>query len=353
MTDRSRHFPNMRAAAAVGDRQPGLKKPTLKRYPWSRLHSDLLDDIRWPLVARRAQVPLPIVEALVVRLEVHANKAQPRGYVGDFNAEAMAVRWGADVDMVLRAFAELERADIGWIDQEHVVTFWARNPDSDQDPTAAERQSRKRDRDRALRAAILTGAGVPADLIARSGRPLSAKERKQRQRQRDRLERLQGVTKGHETRVTGHASRDASVTEKAKLAQHVEMSRRDSVTSRPEQSREERSVTPLGANLAPVDPAVFADRSRALQWLKGDGEALITGRLGLRSTATKAIARWDKTLCHDPAALARIVHGSLATAARGEAFRKLVETQVARQAAELIAPALPLPPMGLKRRGDG
>jgi hypothetical protein len=43
----------------------------------------------------------------------------------------------------------------------------------------------------------------------------------------------------------------------------------------------------------------------------------------------------------------------MGTAARGEAFRTLVERQVARQAAELIAPALPLPPMGLKRRGDG
>jgi hypothetical protein len=87
---------------------------------------------------------LPVVEALVVRLELHASKSQPRGYVGDFNAEAMAVRWGADVDMVLRVFAELERADVGWIDQEHVVSFWARNPDGDQDPTAAERQARKR-----------------------------------------------------------------------------------------------------------------------------------------------------------------------------------------------------------------
>jgi hypothetical protein len=56
---------------------------------------------------------------------------------------------------------------------------------------------------------------VPADFAAKGARPLTAAERKQRQRLRDRLEReAASVTKGHETRVTGHASRDANVTEK-------------------------------------------------------------------------------------------------------------------------------------------
>lgn len=367
----------MRAATAVAGRQPGLKKPTLRRYPWSRLHSDLLDDIRWPLVARRAQAPLPIVEALVVRLELHANKSQPRGYIGDFNAEAMAVRWGADIDMVLRVYAELERPDVGWIDQEQIVTFWARNPDSDQDPTAAERQSRKRERDRALRKAILAGAGVPPELVAKATKPLSAAERKRRQRRRERgqpdvtdmsrdvtevtkagasqaVDIAQGVTKSHDSGVTRHASRDAVVTEKAQAPEGLDLSRRDSVTSRPEQSREVRGVTAFGTNLTPIDPVVFADKAAALQWLKGDGEALITSRMGvLRSTAVKAIARWEKTLCHDVTVLARVIHASLATSARGKAYQTLLENQVARQAAELIAPALPLPPMALKRRGDG
>ncbi|MGY4295401.1 hypothetical protein ACVWXN_003496 [Bradyrhizobium sp. i1.4.4] len=104
----------------------------------------------------------------------------------------------------------------------------------------------------------------------------------------------------------------------------------------------------------PIDPAVFVERAKALQWLKGDGEALVTSRLGvMRSKACQSIERWSVTACHDLTALAKIIFSSLATEAKGEAFRKLVETQVARQAAEMIAPALPLPPMGLKRRGDG
>lgn len=121
------------------------QKPTLKRYTWSRFHTDLLDDNRWALVAFRTKAPLPLVEALIVRLEVHANKSHPRGYVGDFSIEGMAARWNVDAELVARVFAELERPDIGWIDQEQVVTFWDRNPDK-VDETAAIRQQRVRDR---------------------------------------------------------------------------------------------------------------------------------------------------------------------------------------------------------------
>lgn len=344
----SGNFRDPRAAiGAIAERHPGLKKPTLKRYPWSRLHSDLLDDIRWPLVARRAQAPLPIVEALIMRLELHANRSQPRGYVGDFNAEAMAVRWGVDIDTVLRVSAELQRPDIGWIDQEHVVTFWARNPDGDQDATAAERQSRKRERDRATKAAIIQG-GAAAGIRPKHARPLTPAERKQRQRDRDRLARVtQNVTKSHENGVTRHASRDASVTEKTPTPQSDNLSRRDSVTSRPEQSRiVEEAVTPLAANFTPIDAVVFEDRVRALQWLKGDGEALVTSRLGgFRSRASKQLEGWSKILCGDVTTLAKCVYAALATNAQGETFRKLVELQVARRVTELIAPSLPLGPV--------
>ncbi|MGY4295402.1 hypothetical protein ACVWXN_003497 [Bradyrhizobium sp. i1.4.4] len=106
-----RNFRNPEAAArAIGDRQPGLKKPTLRRYTWSRLHGDLLDDNRWALVASRVQAPLALVEALIVRLEAHASKSEPRGYVGDFSAEGMAVRWGVEPELVLRVVDELESA---------------------------------------------------------------------------------------------------------------------------------------------------------------------------------------------------------------------------------------------------
>lgn len=333
MTDRFRH--PAAAGRAIAERQPGLTKPTLQRYTWSRLHTDLLDDNRWPLIAHRAQAPLAMVEALVVRLEIHANKSQPRGFVGDFNAEGMAVRWGVEIETVLRVVDELERPDIGWIDQDHLLTFWSRNPDK-ADETATERKRRQRARQKAAK---LLAGWVRQGIISepeRAERELAIRE--------DRCD-VDALV----------ATWRASVTKSVTVTRDIV-----TVTPRAEQNINQdatRSAVPvaqLGTNLTPIDPASFADRAAALQWLKGDGEALITSRLGgLRSTTTKAIARWEKTMCHDVTALAGVIHASLGTSAKGEAFRTLVETQVARQAAELIAPALPLPPMGLKRRGDG
>ena len=142
---------NMQAAAeAALERAPGLAKPSLRRYTWSRLHTDLLDDFRWSLVAKRANAPLPLVEAVLIRLENHANRSRPRGHVGDFNPEALAARWNVDAEMIARICAQLESPDIGWIDQDQIVEFWDRNPDK-VDDTAAERQQRARDRKKGMK----------------------------------------------------------------------------------------------------------------------------------------------------------------------------------------------------------
>ena len=42
------------ADAAVERARRATAKPSLRRYTWSRLHTDLLDDNRWSLVSLRA-----------------------------------------------------------------------------------------------------------------------------------------------------------------------------------------------------------------------------------------------------------------------------------------------------------
>lgn len=335
---------NMRAAAeAIAERQPGLTKPSLKRYSWSRLHSDLLDDNRWALVAKRTGAPLPIVEALVMRLEAHANNAQPRGDVLEFNAEAMAARWGVDAEMIARIYDEFERPDIGWISQSQITSFWQRNPDSDQDATGAARQRRKRERDRATKAAILAGTGGATG--AKRSRPLTPAERKRLQRQRERLQRQSGVTKSHEIAVTGHASRDAVVTGKASQNEALSTSHRDSVTSRPEQSRIQDSEIVTGApSPASLGRIEFADKAKALQWLRGEGEAILMRRCQvMRSKAGRMIQRWCVTLAQDVTAMAEIILETSVTCAQGAAFERMVVEQVARKAADMLGPALPFP----------
>ena len=318
------------AEAAVKRALQARAKPTLQRYTWSRLHTDLLDDNRWALVAHRAGAPLPVVEALVVRLEIEANKSQPRGFVGEFNAEAMAVRWGVDVAMVLRIYDELERPDIGWIQQDTLTTFWGRNPDKI-DETAAERMRRMRSRKRGMKQLAQLAARGAIDEGLRRERELALRE-----------------SRDPELVIASWAAPPRSVTRNT-----VTVTPRAEQIIKQDRAANAAPVAPLGTNLNPVDPAVFADNAKALQWLKGDGEALVTHRLGgLRSTATKAIERWGVTLCGDVTALAAIIHASLATGTRGEAFRKLVENQVARQATEILAPALPLPPVPIRKGAD-
>ncbi len=148
--DAGRRMLEQAVDAGIRRAHGGNAKATLRRYTWSRLHTDLLDDFRWSLVARRANAPLPLVEAVLIRLENHANRSRPRGYVGDFSAEGLAARWNVDAETVARIYAQLEASDIGWIDQDQLVTFWARNPDM-VDETAADRQQRVRDRKKGMK----------------------------------------------------------------------------------------------------------------------------------------------------------------------------------------------------------
>ena len=313
--------------AGIRRAQDLTAKPSLKRYSWSRFHSDLLDDVRWSLVAKRAQAPLPVVEALILRIEVHANRSQPRGYVGDFNAEAMAARWGVEADIVLRILDELERSDIGWIDQDQVVSFWARNPDK-VDETAAERMQRMRDRKKGMKQLAT---------LARQGLITEA----------ERADREAALKNSREPKavIAGWASPSQSALRRNAVT----------VTPRAEQIIKQEggeNAQPIAAlNAVTVSPAriAFADKAKALQWLRGEGEALVTRRLSvMRSKAGRLIERWSVTLGHDVTALAEILAATGETAAQGPAFEKLVLTQVARRAANNIGPALPLPPVAVK-----
>ncbi|MGD0333926.1 MAG: hypothetical protein ABSA90_11815 [Xanthobacteraceae bacterium] len=89
---------------------------------------------------------MALIEALVIRLEVFANANLPRGSLEGFSLAALAAYWDLpNEDELARVYAALKHPDVGWIDQDHLVTFWERNPDVE-DTTAAERQRRFRAR---------------------------------------------------------------------------------------------------------------------------------------------------------------------------------------------------------------
>jgi hypothetical protein len=119
-----------------------------RRFPWFRLYSDFAAHPKWRLLARAAGVTLSEALAVGVYLMCHANKSRPRGSLADFSPLECAAALDLEAEQVRAAYDELER--LGWIDQDHLVTWDERNPDVE-DPTAAERQRRRRAKAKAER----------------------------------------------------------------------------------------------------------------------------------------------------------------------------------------------------------
>jgi hypothetical protein len=134
------------AAQADATARKAEKRNNMRRFTWCRLHHELFHAPLWRLVARRAGVPMYMVRLFVIELEVFASTNTPRGSVEGLNVEAMAADWALpDGDALARIYAALEQPDIGWLDQEHIVSFHDRNPDT-VDDKAAERMRRMRAR---------------------------------------------------------------------------------------------------------------------------------------------------------------------------------------------------------------
>lgn len=139
----SNGLPIRRTLDEIASQNVPPKKPTLRKNNWTRIDHDMIKMDLWGLVAEMAHSSRAVVEAFITRLEVHANNNKPRGSVEGFNVAALAITWRHDRDELARIYAALEHHDIGWIDQDHIVTFWPRNPDGE-DVSAPERNRRKR-----------------------------------------------------------------------------------------------------------------------------------------------------------------------------------------------------------------
>lgn len=308
-------------------------KPTLKRYSWSRLHVDLLDDFRWSLVAKRANAPLPLVEAVLIRLENHANRSTPRGYVGDFSAEGLAARWNVDADMIGRIYAELERSDIGWIDQEQLVTFWDRNPDK-VDESAPVRQQRVRDRKKGMRQlAVLARQGFITEPQRRE-LELALKDSKEPK-----------TLMASWPQISTGASRRDSVTVTTRAEQIIKQ-------DLPEKGKRGSATEAIGAGHFPGNGVDAVDFGKAQLWIETEGRALVTARMTVQAPrAVTLLERWAAGVDGDLPALMAIILGAVGTSAIGDGFATVVERQILRRQGEANGPQLPLPPVGLKRRG--
>ena len=80
---------------------------------------------------------------IAVALLRTANRSRPRGWVRDFSVIDCGAALDIEPDKVGEVYRKLE--ELGWIDNDYLVTWDERQPDKE-DPTAADRQRRRREK---------------------------------------------------------------------------------------------------------------------------------------------------------------------------------------------------------------
>ena len=123
--------------------------PREKRYDWFRLYNDFLGHPKFRYVARQCAMSICEVSMIAVALLRTANRSRPRGWVRDFSLIDCGAALDIDPDKVGEVYRKLE--ELGWIDNDYLATWDERQPDKE-DPTAAERQRRRREKLRLERA---------------------------------------------------------------------------------------------------------------------------------------------------------------------------------------------------------
>jgi hypothetical protein len=114
-----------------------------KRYDWFRLYNDFLGHPKFRYVARQCAMSICEVSMIAVALLRAANRSRPRGWVRDFSLIDCGAALDIEPDKVGEVYRKLE--ELGWIDNDYLVTWDERQPDKE-DPTAADRQRRRREK---------------------------------------------------------------------------------------------------------------------------------------------------------------------------------------------------------------
>jgi len=328
------------------------KKLRMRRFSWRRKYGGgpymHADDKRLRLVARRTGAMLPVVEAFVDRLQDFANQNTPRGSVEGFSIEALAAHWSlANEDVLGRVYVALESPEIGWIDQDFIVDFWAQNPDTE-DATAAERQARSRAFKKAL-AEIARQARLGfIDEVQHRSRETKVFALKERARWGldDWRAELRDILELSTEEVLSRCD-TVTVTTRA-----------DQIVSKTGNSVDNRQASACGesaglseeqAGGTETDP-----QAKAELWLNTEGRRIVVVRMRwLPTLAATRIERWWREAGCDYAVLADIIRSVGEGRAEGPGFEALVDDGIKRhvEQAEKGRPLGLMPPSPSKGRG--
>jgi hypothetical protein len=316
---------------------------------WCRRPNGFSDYPKWRAVSKRSGLDLCTVLAFVNRLEELGNDAvnrgEIRGCVASFAVEDFAAALDISSENAKKLLEILEHPDIGWIADGMISDFYNRHPETE-DPTATERQQRKRSRDRIRKQLAQLARG---GLIA-SGERTDIEIRLVRLDHAQLIElqvELEAASLQSPVTRDSRLSRCDSVTPPARKIEvpspptmDAQGVTRDNVTVTPDQKRnnsEAHSATTSA--VARVESASSAVEERKIlavpeidpaTWLKREGPQLIMDRMG--ESCERAMARlsnWSGQV-EDCAVLMGILRG--AGNRSGPAFHMEVADQIRRLA---------------------
>lgn len=295
--DQTWRGPPSRPAAPRPERAP--------HFPWCKIPNEFPDYPVLRAAALIAKVPVHQVVAIALRLECLANASVPRGSVADFSVTEFAASLQLRPDAVARVRAALEDPDISWIEQDFIVGFSVRNPES-HDHTAAERQRRLRAKRKAEReTASQNGLASAAGQGGRSGA--------------DWTEPIHSHVTSRRDTVTGHARE-----EKTKNPLDFDDARASGPVDNCADSGDGSAQGTCKGQEAESSEA--DEQQLSLLWLETEGVRIVTEQLQEnRTLAATKIARWrDQELGGDAAALADIVRGAEKAGYFGARFLNLI-----------------------------
>jgi hypothetical protein len=129
---------------------------------WFRSWHGAPTDPKWLVVARRAQVAPGVVSAVFWALMDYASQHTDRGSVKDFDVETYAAFTGWEESEIIAVLAAMTNKGI--ITPDDRLAAWDKRQPKKEDPTATERQQRKRERDKlAERDNVVTDDDVTQD----------------------------------------------------------------------------------------------------------------------------------------------------------------------------------------------
>lgn len=129
---------------------------------WLRLHEGVSLDVKWPLIARKANTNVGTVVAVWTAMLDYASQQQVRGTITGFDCESIDAFYGFEDGVCQSVFDALTAK--GMI-KDGIITNWEKRQPKKEDESAALRKQQQRERDKAAKTQDVTNTDAQSQPV--------------------------------------------------------------------------------------------------------------------------------------------------------------------------------------------